>query len=92
MLFFTGAAAVCVLLLGVSPSDFRWLCWLVACVYLVLALASGLDSWSRNRTVRTPHPSFRHDTHPDTAAGTDVGTDVGTAADADAAGSAEHRP
>ena len=60
VLFFSATAAVCVLLVPVGPPKFRWLCWLLAAVYLVLALACGLDSWSRNHTVRNPHPSFRH--------------------------------
>ena len=62
VLFFVGAAAACVLLVPAAPHKFRSVCWVVAVVYLVLAAASGLDSWSRNRAVRHPHPSFKRDT------------------------------
>ena len=58
VLFFVGAAAVSVVLVPVAPDKFRNVCWVVAIAYVVLAIASALDSWSRNNTVRRPHPSF----------------------------------
>jgi len=61
VLFFVGAAAACVLLVPVAPDEFRKVCWIVAIVYLVMAAASGLDSYSRNHAVRRPHPSFKTD-------------------------------
>jgi hypothetical protein len=61
VLFFVGAAAACVLLVPVAPDEFRTVCWIVAIVYLVMAAAAGLDSYSRNHAVRRPHPSFKTD-------------------------------
>ena len=59
VLFFAGAAVVSALLVPAAPRDFRWVCWVVAVTYIVLAVASALDSYSRSHTARAPHPSFR---------------------------------
>jgi hypothetical protein len=45
--FFLSAAVVALLLLPVSPPEFRIVCELVAGVYVVLALAMALDRRSR---------------------------------------------
>ena len=47
--FFLVAALVCALLVPATPSGIRWFSVMLAGVYLVLAGASWLDSWSRDR-------------------------------------------
>ncbi|MET0628377.1 MAG: hypothetical protein ABW033_07965 [Acidimicrobiia bacterium] len=48
-IFFLVAALVCALLVPATPSGIRWFSVMLAAVYLVLAAASWLDSWSRDR-------------------------------------------
>jgi hypothetical protein len=47
--FFLGAAVVCFALTTVVLDEFRRLTVVLASVYLVLALLSALDHWSRRR-------------------------------------------
>ncbi|MFN2504128.1 MAG: hypothetical protein ABR540_07850 [Acidimicrobiales bacterium] len=47
--FFLAAAAACVLLVPVSPSEFRWVAEATAGTYLVLAILFALDNVSRTR-------------------------------------------
>ena len=54
VLFFVAAAAACVLLVPLAPTQFRWVCWSVAVVYLLLAAGSGLDTRTRRRASRHP--------------------------------------
>jgi hypothetical protein len=46
-LFFTGAALVCFLLVPVADAKHRWVAVATGVVYLVLAVLSALDHWSR---------------------------------------------
>ena len=50
--FFLIAAIVSLLLLPLSPPEFRIVCEITAAVYVVLALAVALDQWSRRRDER----------------------------------------
>jgi hypothetical protein len=52
-LFFLGSAVVCLVLAPITPSDLRWFPLVLAGVYLVLAIASALDNWSRSRQGRS---------------------------------------
>lgn len=47
--FFLGAAIVSLLLLPLSTPEFRVVCEITAGVYVLLALATALDRWSRRR-------------------------------------------
>jgi hypothetical protein len=42
-------AAACFALLPVAEAQFRWVCVTTGVTYIVLALASALDAWSRAR-------------------------------------------
>ena len=44
-----GAALVSLLLLPLAPSEFRIVCEITSAVYVLLALATALDRWSRRR-------------------------------------------
>jgi len=48
--FFIGAAIACALLIPVTDNDYRWVPVATAIVYIVLALASFLDAWSRKHS------------------------------------------
>jgi hypothetical protein len=48
--FFVVAALVCVALVPLSDAGFRWVAWVTAAVYVVLAVLSALDHWSRSRS------------------------------------------
>ena len=65
VLFFATAAVVCALLVLVAPPEFRWVCWVMAAVYVVLAVASLFDGLSRRHATRSPHPSFRNSSRQD---------------------------
>jgi hypothetical membrane protein len=52
-LFFMVAAAVCLVLVPVTPSDLRWFTLALAVVYVLLAIGSALDNWSRSRDGRS---------------------------------------
>jgi hypothetical protein len=54
-LFFVGAAVVCGLMTPIADPSQRWVPIVVAIVYLLLALGSALDTYSRH------HPRDRHD-------------------------------
>jgi len=54
-LFFLGSAAVCLLLVPLTPADLRWFTVALAIVYVVLAIGSALDNWSRSRAGRSDH-------------------------------------
>jgi hypothetical protein len=47
--FFLGAAVVCAVLIPVTASEERWLPIFLSVVYLLLAVASFLDTRSRGR-------------------------------------------
>ena len=47
--FFLVAAVVCLLLLPLSPPEFRIVCEVTAGAYVVLAGLTALDQWSRRR-------------------------------------------
>ena len=47
--FFILAAAVCAVLILPSPEDLRWVAETLSIVYVVLAILSLLDFWSRHR-------------------------------------------
>ena len=49
-IFFTIAAVVCALLIPVIEPEHRWVTELTAITYVVLAIASALDAWSRGRS------------------------------------------
>ena len=57
--FFLVAAVICLLLLPLSPPEFRIVCEITAAVYVVLALAVALDQWSRRRDERARVSSRR---------------------------------
>jgi hypothetical protein len=48
-MFFLVAGIICALLVYPTPEDIRWFTVMLSVLYLVLAAASWLDSWSRNR-------------------------------------------
>ncbi|HZQ29380.1 MAG TPA: hypothetical protein VFA94_16915 [Acidimicrobiales bacterium] len=48
-IFFVIAAAVCFALVPVAQEEFRPLAITVGVVYVVLAVLSALDAWSRSR-------------------------------------------
>jgi hypothetical protein len=48
-LFFLGSAAVCLLLVPLTPSDLRWFALALAGLYVLLAAGSALDNRSRRR-------------------------------------------
>ena len=50
--FFLCSAIVCVLMAGVTPPDLRWVGYVMAASYAVLAAASWLDHYSRRRSNR----------------------------------------
>ena len=54
-LFFLGSAAVCLVLVPLTPDDLRWFTLALAVVYVVLAIGSALDNWSRSREGRSDH-------------------------------------
>jgi hypothetical protein len=47
--FFLCSAILCALLVPLTPSHLRWFAVMLAVIYAVLAGASWLDSWSRQR-------------------------------------------
>jgi hypothetical protein len=47
--FFVGAALVCFLLVPVADAGHRWVAGGTGGVYVVLAVLSALDHWSRGR-------------------------------------------
>ena len=53
-IFFVGAAVVCLALMPFLPHepgkpDLRWVGVVLGAAYLLLAVASALDAWSRSR-------------------------------------------
>jgi hypothetical protein len=46
-LFFLGAAVVCLVLVPVADAGHRWVAVTTGAVYVVLAVLSALDHWSR---------------------------------------------
>jgi hypothetical protein len=46
--FFAGAAVLCALLYPVAGPEFRWVCVALAIIYVLLAVASFLDSLGRS--------------------------------------------
>jgi hypothetical protein len=48
-LFFLVCGIICGSLVYPTPENIRWFTAMLAALYLVLAAASWLDSWSRNR-------------------------------------------
>ncbi len=54
-LFFLASAAVCLVLVPVTPADLRWFTAALAVVYVLLAIGSALDNWSRSREGRSDH-------------------------------------
>lgn len=52
MPFFVIAAATALLLYWPAPDDMRWVPLALAVVYLVLAVLTALDQWSRSRSSR----------------------------------------
>ena len=52
-LFFLGSALVCLVLVPVTPSDLRWFTLVLSGVYVVLAIGSALDNWSRSKEGRS---------------------------------------
>lgn len=49
-LFFVLSAVVCVGLIPLAEAKHRWVPEVTAVVYVVLAVASFLDAWSRSRS------------------------------------------
>jgi len=47
-LFFVGAAVACALMIPASDADLRWVPSVLVVVYLILALGSALDTYSRH--------------------------------------------
>jgi hypothetical protein len=54
-LFFLAAAALCALMIPLADQSQRWVPIIVSIVYVLLALASALDAYSRH------HPRGPHD-------------------------------
>jgi hypothetical protein len=48
--FFVLSAVVCVALVPLAEPQHRWVPEVTAIVYVVLAVASALDAWSRSRS------------------------------------------
>jgi len=48
--FFLVAALVCALLIPATDDEFRWVPIATSIVYVVLAVASFLDAWSRKHS------------------------------------------
>jgi hypothetical protein len=48
-LFFLGASVVCFVLTPLAEPAQRWVPLVFGCTYVVLAVASALDHWSRTR-------------------------------------------
>ena len=48
--FFAISAVVCALLVPLAEDQHRWVPEVTAVVYVVLAIASALDAWSRSRS------------------------------------------
>ena len=48
--FFLGAAIVCALLIPVTEGEFRWVPIVTSIIYVLLAIASFLDAWSRKHS------------------------------------------
>jgi hypothetical protein len=51
-IFFLCSALVCALLVGVTPTELRWVGTVMSLAFAVLALASWLDHSSRRRSSR----------------------------------------
>jgi hypothetical protein len=51
-IFFLCSAVVCLLLVGVTPSDLKWLGYAMTAGYATLAAASWLDHTARRRSNR----------------------------------------
>lgn len=49
-LFFLGAAALCALMIPLADASQRWVPIVVAIVYVLLALASALDTYTRHHS------------------------------------------
>jgi hypothetical protein len=49
-LFFLGAAVACFVLTPLAEGHQRWVPLATGCTYIVLAIASALDHWSRTRS------------------------------------------
>lgn len=49
-LFFALSAIVCFALIPLAEPKHRWVPEVTAIVYIVLAIASALDAWSRSRS------------------------------------------
>ena len=50
--FFLVAAVVCLALIPLAPGEFNVVCEVTAGAYVLLALATALDQWSRRRDLR----------------------------------------
>jgi hypothetical protein len=48
-LFFAGAAVVCFVLVPLADAGHRWVAGATGAIYVVLAVLSALDHWSRGR-------------------------------------------
>jgi hypothetical protein len=48
--FFVVAALVCVLLVPLADPQHRWVAWTTGAAYVVLAVLSALDDWSRSKS------------------------------------------
>lgn len=47
--FFVLSSIAAAVLIPLCPDDYRWVGWVLAIGYLVLAVLSWLDHWSRRR-------------------------------------------
>lgn len=48
--FFLISAVACFLLVPIAFEEHRWVAELTGCTYIVLAIASALDAWSKSRS------------------------------------------
>jgi hypothetical protein len=50
--FFLIASVMCLVMVPITPDEFVWVGYSLAVTYVILAVLSGLDHWSRRRSDR----------------------------------------
>ena len=84
-IFFLCAAALCAVLIPLADESNRWVAEVTAAVYVVLAVLSWLDHWSRARP-GTPHDRVAPPAGPPSAGAVSSGASPAGAPSAEAPG------